>query len=344
MSFAQHLKATKEAKGVLVMDGGTGSEIGKRAPDSLHDDCWTGAVHLEYPDIVEAVHADYMKAGAQVVITNTYASNRHCLEAAGLEDRCAEATAKACACATSARHKMQFNKNFKCFLCGSMSTHPPEFKEAVVRSASFRGDATKEAAGEAQVETANPTAFSRWPSQMQEIQNFSDQAMGLKEGGCDAIALEMVKDVHHGSMIVKGAAASGLPVLLGVSVLKKEGVMYLRDDLTAPLTDNLKKLLALCPNIVCINIMHTPPEWISDGIIAARSVWSGAIGCYPNNGNAMSWPQWQEGDCTPEQFVELARDWRRQGATIIGGCCGIGVDHIRALVADLEKDKIQAKL
>ena len=42
-------------------------------------------------------------------------------------------------------------------------------------------------------------------------------------------------------------------------------------------------------------------------------------------------PDWKFGTVSPADFVEQARRWRRNGATILGGCCGIGPDHIRAL-------------
>lgn len=136
-----------------------------------------------------------------------------------------------------------------------------------------------------------------------------------------------------------------MPVMIGITVVKsKEGTMHLRDDQSTPLHEQVEALLRMSPNTLAISVMHTPPEWVADGLAAVRKVWPGVLGAYPNNGDASSWPEWNEGDLTPERFAELAREWRRQGATIIGGCCGIGPAHIRALKADVDQAQPVSKL
>lgn len=329
-TFEQHLKA---AMGVTVMDGGTGSEIGKRAPETLNNDCWVGASHLSCPEVVESVHADYLRAGAQMIITNTYASNRHCLQAANLEPHTVEANTIACRIAHQAREKVA--KGDVCFVCGSISTAPPEnahFNKKT-NSISTQTKIVAEA-----VESSNPTSKSWWPPQEEELNNFEEQATVLKAAGVDCIALEMVKDLYHGALILRAAAKSGLPVMLGITVGKdSSGNFCLRDDKTKPLAEQLKQLLALCPTVICVSVMHSPAEWCADALDVVSGVWSGVMGCYPNNGDASTWPEWNEGDLCPERFVDFARQWRKKGATVIGGCCGIGVEHIRALSADLAR-------
>jgi homocysteine S-methyltransferase len=36
-------------------------------------------------------------------------------------------------------------------------------------------------------------------------------------------------------------------------------------------------------------------------------------------------------DLNPEGYLQWARDWVRRGASIVGGCCGIGPEHIARL-------------
>jgi len=102
---------------------------------------------------------------------------------------------------------------------------------------------------------------------------------------------------------------------------------------------NIYRYMELCPNIVCINIMHSPAEYIAGGLDAVRTVWDGPMGCYPNNGTPASWPEWTEGDLAPEDLVKFASGWAKQGATLIGGCCGIGPAHIQALAQHFGKAK-----
>ena len=129
----------------------------------------------------------------------------------------------------------------------------------------------------------------------------------------------MVKDLYHGSIVLKAAQASGLPVVLGItiSINEDDQLPYLRDD-PIPLTVALKQYMELCPNIVCINIMHSPAEFIATGLRAVRTVWDGRMGAYPNNGTPESWPEWSEGDLAPEDLVKFASGWAEQGATLIG--------------------------
>lgn len=338
--FGEYLKA---AKGVTVLDGGTGSEISKRLPkDKLDFHAWTSAVHMAHPEVVESVHKDYLQAGAQIIITNTYACNRHCLRGDQKSHLMEEANAVACRVAHQARSKVGKEDDLRCFVCGSISAHPPEFGTAVTKSNSKRDlelDDSETPPGvvvEDEVEKSNPTAQSWWPPEAEEFKNFKDQADALKAGGVDCIALEMIKDLHHGPLILRAAATTGLPVLLGITIVKDdEGRLFLRDDRTKALPEQLKDLLAACPNVVCVNVMHSPPEWCAEALVEVRKAWNGVLGCYPNNGDSSTWPEWNEGDVTPERFVALSREWRKQGATLIGGCCGIGVDHIRALARDV---------
>jgi S-methylmethionine-dependent homocysteine/selenocysteine methylase len=76
---------------VVIVDGGMGSQLqAEGVPmDGL---AWSARANLEYPGAVRRLHEDYIRAGAQVIIANTYAANRAALEPAGLGGRVAEVT------------------------------------------------------------------------------------------------------------------------------------------------------------------------------------------------------------------------------------------------------------
>jgi len=312
---------------VVIMDGGTGSEIGNRAPESLSEDSWTGAAQLTIPQVIEDIHAHYLECGAQIVTTNTYASNKHCLAGDGCGERALEANQIACQIAKRACKKGTSSENT--FVFGSISTHPPNFKAAV--EAAAKAAETGRESEEIGVENMNATGLSLWPSESKELQNYTEQANALKEGGVDAIALEMVKDLYHGKIVLNAAGSTGLPVVLGITVrLDDQGMVYLRDE-PILLTEALTQFMKVCPNIAAINVMHSPAEYCSAALTAIRTVWDGPIGAYPNNGTPSSWPEWTEGDLAPSDLLEYAKKWAAQGATLIGGCCGIGPAHIKAL-------------
>jgi S-methylmethionine-dependent homocysteine/selenocysteine methylase len=70
----------------LVLDGGTGSELRRRGV-TLSDICWSAAANVEHADLLEAIHGDYIRAGADIVTANTFATTRFVLAGAGLEGR-----------------------------------------------------------------------------------------------------------------------------------------------------------------------------------------------------------------------------------------------------------------
>ena len=71
--------------GIVLLDGGTGSELQRRGVP-MSGAAWSGAAVHTHPDVLRAVHHDYIAAGAEVIITNTFGTSRSALSAAGLGD------------------------------------------------------------------------------------------------------------------------------------------------------------------------------------------------------------------------------------------------------------------
>lgn len=81
-------------RGGLVLDGATGTELerqGCRSPAPL----WSADALLSAPDVVEAIHRDYVAAGADIVVANTFRTNPRTLRAVGLQERGAELNRRA---------------------------------------------------------------------------------------------------------------------------------------------------------------------------------------------------------------------------------------------------------
>ncbi len=58
-----------------------------------------------------------------------------------------------------------------------------------------------------------------------------------------------------------------------------------------------------------------------------------AFGAYGNTGYAHDTTGWQSCDLDASTYQKFAQQWVEKGATILGGCCGTGIDHIQALAA-----------
>ena len=85
----------------------------------MDDAAWDAAALLTHPDTVREVHEDYIRAGADVIITNTFATARHVLEPAGIGERFRELNARAVALAKEARENAA---DSAVFIAGSIST------------------------------------------------------------------------------------------------------------------------------------------------------------------------------------------------------------------------------
>mgnify|MGYP003312147992 CR=1 FL=1 len=95
-----------------------------------------------------------------------------------------------------------------------------------------------------------------------------------------------------------------------------------------------------------IAIMHTEIEHTTAALQVALKKWTGPVAAYPNSGHF--YPVKQNGPrnpfgqrpnggldlsgvIPPSEYLAYAKEWINMGIQVIGGCCGIGVDHIRAL-------------
>lgn len=79
---------------VIILDGATGTELEKRGVP-MDEAAWCAAALATHPEVVRSVHEDYILAGADVIITNTFPAAKHVLEEAGLGGRFRELNARA---------------------------------------------------------------------------------------------------------------------------------------------------------------------------------------------------------------------------------------------------------
>lgn len=93
---------------------------------------------------------------------------------------------------------------------------------------------------------------------------------------------------------------------------------------------SLVQRLARYPAMM-MNVMRTPVTDIDEALGIVKRYWRGPVGIYPESGY-FTMPNWRFVDVIePEQLVEMARHWVDDGARMVGGCCGLGPEHIAAL-------------
>jgi S-methylmethionine-dependent homocysteine/selenocysteine methylase len=282
---------------IVIMDGGTGSELQRRGIE-MNKDAWSGTAALSHKKILREIHADYIRAGAEIITTNTFGSSRFVLESAGLGDEFHRINTMAIGAAIEAR---DLAGQDHVAIAGSISCLPPGLD------------------------------VSAYPSEMAERDAYRELAEILVEGGVDMIALEMMEDRYHARMAAEAAFEVGVPVWLGVSCkLADDGNELVGFDFPeTPLSEPLDALLQFDFGVV--NVMHTDPDAVGIALREVRNRWSGPVGVYPELGD-FSAPNWNFSNLmTPAEFAERATGWVSQGARLLGGCCGTTPDHIRAL-------------
>jgi len=279
---------------VVVLDGATGTELERRGVP-MDDAAWCAAALVTHPETVRGVHEDYVRAGADVIITNTFPTSRHVLEPAGLGDRFRELNTLAVELARQARAAAER----PVYIAGSISTFSARHDNALQ------------------------------PPEARARANYREQAEVLAEAGADLIVLEMLRDVEQATYAVEAAVAAGLPVWAGFSCKRREDGAVVLWDGENTLAEALERVPLSGVSVVCV--MHTLVEDVPAALGEVAGGWSGPVGAYPHAGRFVM-PNWQFADeISPEDFASEAEGWVALGARVVGGCCGIGPEHVGAL-------------
>ena len=74
MTSYDNLLARMSVGEAILIDGGTGTEVERRGVPQLKN-AWNGGGALSHPDILRQIHQDYIAHGAEIIITNTFATS-----------------------------------------------------------------------------------------------------------------------------------------------------------------------------------------------------------------------------------------------------------------------------
>jgi S-methylmethionine-dependent homocysteine/selenocysteine methylase len=289
---------------VVLLDGGVSTEIQKRGV-SLDPNVWSGLATKTNPDAVQQVHEDYIRAGSEVITANTYSTARHLLESISLGHEAKLLNFKSVQLAKQARDNAAQGE---VWIAGSMSSMAPF---------SSPHDITlgKHAEG-----------------------SYQELAEVLAESGVDLIIAEMMRDVENATMVLKAALSTGLPVWVGYSTMMADNgvdVKSLRWKETD--TSSGQDFSSIVQTVSelggqAAGIMHTRVENISPALDVLSKHWKGPKLVYAETGQ-FKVPDWDfEQSCAPEDYASEVENWiSKYDIKIVGGCCGTGPEHIRAL-------------
>ena len=297
------MKQRLDAGEVVILDGATGTELQRRGVE-MSPEAWCGPATLGNADLLTQIHLDYINAGSDVITTNTYAANSMMLTPAGYGDKVKDIVNTAVDAALRARDKAPTGRNV--VVGGSLSHMVPHI------------------AGTDLVD------LERTPPPAQMAESFHELAQLLKAGGVDHIMLEMMYEENRTPLALAAAQATGLPVWFGLSARRSDAGNIISFNLAEE--SPLESIINLIPEsgIDVVNVMHTQPQAVSDTINMVRKRFTGPIGVYPDSGY-FEMPDWNFNEVIPaSKLEEFYSEWLKNGVQLIGGCCGLTIEHIQA--------------
>jgi S-methylmethionine-dependent homocysteine/selenocysteine methylase len=299
----------KHAEGsMLLLDGATGTEIERRG-FPMHEIAWSGGVMFERPELVRAIHEDYIRAGADIITANSYSCNRHVLEPAGFGNKVEHANRLAITLAKEARSSASEGRPVA--IAGSISMFVADDADPYLAKRSDSHD---------------------WRSQKSLYQCYREQAAILADAGADLLLLEMFQVPEWSLPAIEAALETGLPVWLGMSCGPRNaaGEVAMCSWPDRPFRLSVEGLIR--PDLAAVCIMHSEVEDVTMGLELVRTKWQGPLGAYAHSGGHVH-PKWLfQNIIKPEDYVAKALEWKSSSdVSIIGGCCGTRPDHIEAL-------------
>ncbi len=284
---------------VTVLDGGLGQELIRRTGNATPK--WSLQALLDDPQLVRQVHADFFAAGAQIATANTYSLRPDRLEHFDLGGRMQELQTLACEIACAARDAHGSGLVFSSLspLGYSYQPHlaPPSERAAVM---------------------------------------FAEMA-AMQAPLVDGILLETMSSVDEARGALMGTADVDVPVWLAVSVSDADGSKLRSGE---PVADVLTLVDEFRPAALLVNC--SVPEAVSQALphlagvdIPLGAYANGFTGIHDNfnNNDATVDLLKARTDLDPAAYLTFAKGWAESGATLIGGCCEVGPDHIAALSA-----------
>ena len=295
------IKQRLENNDTIILDGAIGAELEKNGA-KMHKDLWCGTCSIESPDLVKKVHEEYIFAGADIITTNTYATTPIAMKQYGFKDQINEFNIRSVQLAKEAVK----NSNKNVAIAGSVSTFGSLYKYGL--------------------EAMKP--------------GFKEQLNILSNEGVDLIILEaMSSQADIVQTIVECSLQTKLPVWLSISCVIDDNtnkVMLGYNDTVDTDTNVYEDFETSMDNFSKIHqgpilIAHSDIEVTGQAIKIAKKKFNGVLGAYPNRGHYEK-PHWKFVDnITPSEYLEKAKSWVGNGTQIIGGCCGVGVEEIKAI-------------
>jgi len=288
-----------QMKDIVLLDGGLGQEVHRRAGKPAHP-LWSTKVMMESPEIVKSVHKDFIEAGAKIITLNSYTSTPTRLARDGNSSWFEPLQQQAIKIAQEAREELGIS------------------------------------AEEVQIAGCLPPLVGSYTTDERSDQMLKDeysQILSIQAPEVELFIIETISSVREAKAAVEAALEYGKPILLSFTLSDTEHpTLRSGETIETALTHisgyNLNGLLFNC----------SFPETISKGMDAMGHL-KLPIGGYANGftsveplkpGGTVDVLSARK-DLDEETYGNHVLEWIRKGATIVGGCCEVGPTYIQHL-------------
>ncbi len=290
-------------KKTRILDGGMGQELLARGmkPNST---LWSANAILDenYHKLVLDTHVDFIKAGAEIIVTTTFATRHKRLKENNLLDKFEYLNQKAGEIAQAAKHKFP-----NIYIAGGI---PPQ---NLTYEADERNESEIIENFNSQAKALNPYVdffyFDVWSS--------------VKEVKCGIEAIkEFKKPYLVGLHISEGKALPSGENIQEIKNIIDEKALGVMLAFVSP--ENFEK------NLYDLKSLNVPFGFKLNGFVTTKlqeSYTSVFLGKKTNPNEILG----KRKDLTPIKIQKIAKKFKESGATIIGGCCETGPSHIEAM-------------
>jgi S-methylmethionine-dependent homocysteine/selenocysteine methylase len=284
---------------ITLLDGGMGQELVRRSAQPAHP-MWSAHVMIDEPEIVQATHADYLRAGARVLTLNTYSTTPGRFARFGMAE--------------------QF---------GPMQRRAFELARAAIDQTGIMADL----AGclPPLVGSYQPDLLPSYDDMLAEYRLIAAE----QADRVDFFLCETMSKAEEARAAATAALATGRPVWVAWTLsetLAEDGKARLRSGETIS-----EAIAALDGMPVAALLANCCPPEVIDAAMPELAATGLPVGGYANGFTPIP-SEFKLGetvdmlsartDLGPEAYGDFAMGWVGQGATIIGGCCEVGPAHI----------------
>jgi homocysteine S-methyltransferase len=295
-----------EDNSVIFLDGGLSNQLEAQGLDLNHQ-LWSANVLLNNPQAIIDAHVHYLTAGAHCIITASYQASIMGFNKLGLSQHQAQTAISLSV--ELARQAIDQHMH---------SQDSPALRPLIAASIGPYG-----------AHLADGSEYhGNYGVDEKQLSNFHQARLDLLDQSCaDVLACETLPSLQEAKVLAQLLLKVNTPAWISFSCLNGQQL----NDGSA--IEDAALLFAQHPKVVAIGVNCTSAQYINELITRIKSVVNNkAIVVYPNAGQTFdaTTKTWH-GTSSPLSCAHAAKSWIDAGATIIGGCCRMGPEHIKAM-------------